>query len=126
MARSINVILETERLLLQHLILYDLDELFVLYRDPEIRRYFPEGVLTREETKEGLEWHMNGHPEHSEMGLWATVHKETGRFIGRCGLFPWEIDGKREVEIAYLLDKAFWGQGLAREAAMGILEYSFE
>jgi ribosomal-protein-alanine N-acetyltransferase len=69
---------------------------------------------------------QNDHPEQSEMGLWATVYKETDRFIGRCGLFPWEIDGKREVEIAYLLDKAFWGQGLAREAAMGILEYSFE
>lgn len=103
----------------------DLDELFALYRDPEIRRYFPEGVLTPEETKEELEWHMHGHPRHPELGLWATIYKKTGRFIGRCGLLPWEIDGKLEVEIAYLLDKSFWGQGLATEAAKGILEYAF-
>lgn len=120
------IILETERLLLRHLILDDLEELFALYSDPEIRKYFPEGVLTHDETKEELEWHMNGHPEHPELGLWATIYKETGKFIGRCGLLPWEIDSKLEVEIAYLLDKEFWGQGLASEAAKGILEYGFE
>ena len=120
------LILETKRLLLRHLVIEDLDELFALYRDPEIRRYFPEGVLTREETREELEWHMNGHPEHPELGLWATVHKETGKFIGRCGLLPWGIDGRLEVEIAYLLDRNYWGQGLATEATRGILQYGFE
>lgn len=119
-------ILETRRLLLRHLVPDDLDELFRLYSDPEIRRYFPEGTLTLEETKEELEWHMNGHPRHPELGLWATIHKETGKFIGRCGLLPWEIDGRLEVEIAYLLDKSFWGRGLATEAAQGILKYCFE
>jgi len=104
----------------------DLNALFRLYSDPEIRRYFPEGVLTLEETKEELEWHMNGHPKYPELGLWATIHKETGRFIGRCGLLPWEIDEKLEIEIAYLLDKSFWHQGLATEAAQGLLKYGFE
>ena len=120
------IILETERLILRHLVIGDLDELFALYSDPEIRRYFPEGVLSFEETKEELEWFLNGHPKHPELGLWATVHKEAGKFIGRCGLLPWQIDGKLEVEIAYLIDKSFWGQGLATEAARGILQYGFE
>lgn len=120
------LILETSRLLLRHLVNDDFDELFALYRDPEIRKYFPEGTLSKEETKEELEWHMHGHPRHPELGLWATVHRETGRFIGRCGLLPWEIDGRLEIEIAYLLDKSFWRQGLATEAARGIMEYGFE
>ena len=119
-------ILVTKRLLLRHLVMEDLDELFKLYSNPEIRRYFPEGVLSYEETKEELEWFLNGHPEHPELGLWATIHKETDKFIGRCGLLPWEIDGKLEVEVAYLLDKDFWHQGLATEAAKGILTYAFE
>ena len=118
-------IFETERLILRHLTLSDLDDLYILYQDPEIRKYFPEGILSYEDTKEELEWHMNGHPEHPELGLWATIHKETGKFIGRCGLLPWEIDGKLEVEVAYLLDKNFWNQGLATEAAKGVLEYAF-
>jgi RimJ/RimL family protein N-acetyltransferase len=126
MTKSQTIVLETERLLLRHLILDDLDKLFTLYQDVEIRRYFPEGILNYEDTKEELEWHMNGHPEYPELGLWATIYKETGKFIGRCGLLPWEIDGRLEVEIAYLLDKTFWGQGLATEAAKGILRYGFE
>ena len=125
MEQPYTIILETDRLLLRRLVIDDLDDLFALYLDPEIRRYFPEGVLTLEETREELEWHMNGHPRHPELGLWATIHKETGTFIGRCGLLPWEIDGHLEVEIAYLLDKSFWHQGLATEAAMGILNYGF-
>jgi ribosomal-protein-alanine N-acetyltransferase len=119
-------ILETKRLLLRRLIMDDLDDLFALYKDPDIRKYFPEGILNFEETKEELEWHMNGHPKYPELGLWATIHKETEKFIGRCGLLPWTIEGQDEVEIAYLLDKSFWGQGLATEAAQGILQYGFE
>lgn len=120
------IILETDRLILRDLVMDDLNDLFALYSDPEIRKYFPEGVLNLEDTREELEWHMNGHPRHPELGLWATIHKETGKFIGRCGLLPWEIDDQLEVEIAYLLDKSFWHQGLATEAARGLLQYGFE
>ena len=118
-------ILETERLSLRRLLPGDLDDLYRLYSDPQIRRYFPEGVLSLDETKEELDWFLNGHPNHPELGLWATIHKPTGRFIGRCGLLPWMIDGRAEVEVAYLLDKTFWGQGLASEAAQAIAMYAF-
>jgi len=118
-------ILETERLILRHLVPDDLDSLFALYSDPEIRRYFPEGTLTYAETKEELEWFLHGHPDHPELGLWATVHKKTGRLIGRCGLLPWTIDQRFEVEVAYLLAKEVWGQGLGTEAAQAVLDYGF-
>jgi RimJ/RimL family protein N-acetyltransferase len=119
-------ILETDRLILRRLLPEDLDHLFALYSDQETRQYFPEGTLTYDETKEELEWFLNGHPEHPELGLWATIHKATGRFIGRCGLLPWTIDGRLEVEVAYLIDKAFWRQGLGTEAARAIAQYGFE
>ena len=119
-------ILETKRLLLRRLVMGDLDDLFALYSDKEVRKYFPEGTLSYEETKDELQWFLNGHPKHPELGLWATIHKESGKFIGRCGLLPWTIKGQDEVEIAYLLDKAFWGQGPATEAAKGIMQYGFE
>jgi len=120
------IILETKRLILRHLAPDDLDSLFALYSDPEVRRYFPEGTLTYEETKKELAWFFNGHPEHPELGLWATIHKETRKFIGRCGLLPWTIEGQREVEVAYTIARGFWGQGLGTEAAQGILNYGFE
>jgi RimJ/RimL family protein N-acetyltransferase len=119
-------ILETERLLMRRLVASDLDDLYALYRDPEIRRYFPEGTLTLEETREELAWSLNGHPDHPKLGLWATTHRPTGQFIGRCGLLPWTIDGVNEVEIAYLIAKPWQRQGLGAEAARALVRYGFE
>jgi RimJ/RimL family protein N-acetyltransferase len=118
------LILETPRLLLRHFEPDDLQSLYALYRDPEIRRYFPDGTRTLAETKEELDWFLNGHPHHPELGLWATVEEASGAFIGRCGLLPWTIDGRPEVELAYLIDKARWGEGLASEACGGIIQYA--
>ena len=119
-------IFETDRLLLRHLELGDLDDLYKLYRDPETRRYYPEGTLTYQETRQELEWFLNGHPEHPELGLWATILKSSQQFIGRCGLLPWMIDGIYEVEVAYMIAREHWGQGLGTEAARGVLDYGFE
>jgi ribosomal-protein-alanine N-acetyltransferase len=119
-------ILETRRLILRRFELEDLDTLYTFYSDPEVRRYFPDGTQTYEYTREELEWYLNGHPKHPELGLWATIHKETNQMIGRCGLLPWVIDQQPEVEVAYLFGKAYWHQGFGSEAAQGILDYAFE
>ena len=117
---------ETSRLILRHQVPADLESLFALYSDPDVIRYIPDAPRTYDETRAELMWHRNGHPEHPELGLWATIHKETNEFIGRCGLLPWTIDGRAEVEVAYLISKAYWGQGLGTEAAQAVLEYGFE
>ena len=117
--------METERLILRLLTMDDLDGLAALYRDPEIRRYFPDGTRTYDQTRAELEWIIDVYYGRYGYGLWATVLKETGAFIGRCGLLPWEIDGRTEVEVAYLLDKGYWGRGLATEAACAIADHAF-
>ncbi len=119
-------ILETDRLILRHQTPADLESLWALYCDPDVRKYIPDAPRTYDEAREELEWHMHGHPRRPELGLWATIHKETGRFIGRCGLLPWTIDQREEVEVAYLLAKAYWGQGLGTEAARAIARYAFD
>ncbi|MBI3242346.1 MAG: GNAT family N-acetyltransferase [Chloroflexi bacterium] len=120
------MILETPRLTLRHQVLSDLDDLWALYCDPEITKYIPDAPRSRPEAQEELEWHMHGHPKYPELGLWATIHKETGKFIGRCGLLPWTIEGQQEVEVAYTLAQDYWGQGLTTEVARAIVEYGFE
>jgi [ribosomal protein S5]-alanine N-acetyltransferase len=119
-------ILETQRLILRPLRMDDLDDLYRLYRDPEVRRYFPDGTRTYDETREELQWIIDVYYGQYGYGLWATIHKPTGAFIGRCGLIPWTFDERLEVEVAYLLDKAYWGQGLATEAARAIVSYAFD
>ena len=121
-----SIILESKRLILRRLVSEDLDALWALYCDPEITRYIPDAPKTLEETRKELEWHKNGHPRNPDLGLWATIHKGTGRLIGRCGLLPWTIEGQEEVEVAYTIARDFWGQGLATEAAQGIVRHAFE
>jgi ribosomal-protein-alanine N-acetyltransferase len=115
-----------ERLLLRHLDPQDLESLHELYRDPVIRKYYPNGIRTLQETEEDLNWFLHGHPYHPELGLWATVERKTGEFLGRCGLLPWEIQGSDEVELAFMIKKERLREGLATEAAQGIIKYSHE
>ena len=117
-------VLNTERLLLRHLEPADLGPLYALYRDPEIRKYYPDGTRTLEETKIELEWFANGHPNRPELGLWATIERESGEFLGRCGLLPWQIQGTDEVELAFMIKRERWREGLASEAAHGIIRYA--
>ena len=119
------VIFETARLIHRPLTMDDVDALAPIYADPEIRRYFPEGTLTREQTKEEIEWIIGNYYGKHGYGLWATVLKETGALIGRCGLIPWQQTSGLETEMAYLLAKPYWGRGLAGEAAGGIIDYAF-
>ncbi|MBK6709514.1 MAG: GNAT family N-acetyltransferase [Chloroflexi bacterium] len=115
-------ILETNRLLLRHLEPDDLDDLFALYQDPDVRRYIPDAPQTLARPKRN--WTGSaGHPRRP----WGCGpdYKPTNQFIGRCGLLPWTIDGQDEVEVAYTIAPSHWGQGLATEAAQAILDYGF-
>ena len=119
-------ILETERLILRRLAPGDLDDLWALYQDPDVTRFIPDAPRTFEAAREEVEWFQHGHPQRPELGLWATIYRATGQFIGRCGLLPWTIEGRLEVEVAYSLARGYWGQGLATEAAQAIAQYAFE
>ena len=137
-------VLETDRLILRPLTVDDLDGLATMYADAEVRRHFPEGTLTRDETREELEWIVDVYYRRYGYGLWATVLRETGTLIGRCGLLPWAVVPGRpggltleaapedpteatriEVEVAYLLAREHWHRGLGSEAARAIVTYAF-
>ena len=119
-------ILETNRLTIRHYIPIDLESLFEIYCDSKVKRYLPDAPATIEKTREELVWFQNGHPEDPRLGLWGIIHKDTGQFIGSCGLLPLTVDGQAETELAYVLASAYWGQGLGTEAAKAVLGYGFE
>jgi len=121
-----DVILETDRLILRRLRADDLDDLARIYADPDVRRHFPEGTLTRDETWDELQWFLAPDPARPRIGLWATIHKPSGKFIGRCGLLHWTIDGRDEIEVAYLLARRYWRQGLGAECAAALVRYGFD
>ena len=48
------------------------------------------------------------------------------RVLGRCGLLPWHIGGKDEVELAFMIKKERWREGFATEASHGIIMHAHQ
>ena len=119
------MIFETERIMVRYLVPDDFESLFNMYSDPEMREFFPDGTLDASQTKEELDWFLNGDPRDSRLGLWALIRKSDNGFVGRAGLLGWDIEGTREIEIAYMIDKDFWRQGLGSEIACGLVRHGF-
>jgi RimJ/RimL family protein N-acetyltransferase len=114
---------ETARLLLRPFTTADFDDLYSLYSDPEVMRYIGAGVRTREETEQGMV-RTADHWSRIGLGMWAVFEKDTGRFVGRCGLQP--LAETPEIEVGYALHREFWGRGYATEGALAALRFGFE
>lgn len=70
--------------------------------------------------------HVSADYRNLGMGFWIVERKEDGRFFRQCGLIPQEVDGRPEMEVAYLFARKFWGQGYATEAARACRDRGFE
>jgi RimJ/RimL family protein N-acetyltransferase len=116
-------VLETERLILRRLTFDDLDELAALYADPETMRFL-DGPRTRQQMWSEIAWCLADY-DRTGRSFWATIHKADNRLVGRCGLLTQTIEGRDEAEVAYMIARPYWGQGLGTEAARAITEYAF-
>lgn len=121
------IILETERLLFRDHTLEDLDPFCALEADPEVRRFVGGRSRTREEAEHRFRDRFL-RPASDRLGLWATVFKPDGRYIGYCGVYPHfgeagPIPG--EGALGFTLAPAYWGRGLATEAALAFVGFGF-
>ena len=120
-------VLATPRLRLRPFTLADHAEHAQIYSDPEVMRYMPRGPMTPPEAHQASQavlTHFIDHWTRYPFGVWAVTDNVTGTLLGQCGLrFLPEIN---EVEVLYLLARAYWGHGLASEAAQAALAYGFE
>jgi RimJ/RimL family protein N-acetyltransferase len=116
-------LLETERLRLRPYRLDDLDDLIGILGDPETMTYYP-APYNREGTLRWIEDNMRRYVADG-FGLWAMEMKETGDFVGDCGPALREVDGEREVEIGWHVDRALWNRGLATEAGAACRDHCF-
>jgi RimJ/RimL family protein N-acetyltransferase len=87
-------------------------------------RYIGEGVSwPAERSREFVERQVALFAER-RFCLWKLLLKEGGSPIGFCGLQP--LRGTPDIEIGWWLARAFWGKGLATEAARVALRDGFE
>jgi ribosomal-protein-alanine N-acetyltransferase len=113
---------ETDRLILRRLDERDIDAIFAMRSDPEVMRFI-RAPQNRAETVNWLNL-VSSRWESDRIGFCAIVEKQTGKFIGWCGL--WQLKETSELEIGYAIAKEFWGKGFATEAARIFLRYAFE
>jgi RimJ/RimL family protein N-acetyltransferase len=118
----VSIRLETERLAIRTFEARDADPWLAMVSDPEVRRFLPAGPLPTIETfQSALERRHALEREHG-YAMWAVDVKETGAFVGQCGLQPVARTGP-EVELAYHFNKAAWNKGYATEAAIPVLAH---
>src|SRR2546422_8952646 len=118
------VILESERLLLREMAPDDLAELSEILGDPETMRFYPR-PFSRDEVDGWIEWCRRSYRDHG-FGLWALILKDTGEFVGDCGLTIQDVDGEKLVEVGYVVKKTHWRRGLATEAALACRDHAFD
>src|SRR2546430_17290395 len=118
------VILETDRLLVREYVEDDAEAFFKLNSDPEVLRFVPDKALRDiDQARQILIDHPMADYRKYGFGRGACILKSTGEQIGFAGLKYLEELG--DVDVAYRLLPAYWGQGLATEAALASVRYGF-
>ncbi len=118
------IVIETKRLRLREYTKDDFDELKKVISDPETMKYY-EKPYDDAGVNRWLNWCINSYAQNG-FGLWAIELKETGQFIGDCGLSLQNIDNEILPEIGYHINKKYWRNGYAKEAGIAVKEWAFK
>ncbi len=116
--------LETSRLRLRQFRGSDFERYSQMLADPEIMKYISQGSpLNRDEAWNNLAL-LLGHWKLKGYGLWAVELKQNNQLIGRIGLY--NPAGWPGTEVGWMLMRAYWGNGYAKEGAAKAAQYAFE
>lgn len=119
-----NIIIETNRLLLRNFTLDDAALIYELNLDPEVTLYTGDPIQDINQAQDVLEQTILPQYALYNHGRWAVHVKTTQEFIGWCGLKA--RPERSEIDLGYRLMKKAWGNGYATEAAYACLKYGFE
>lgn len=110
------IMMQTDRLILRRFCKDDLQDLFEYLSDAEVVKYEPYKPMNLAEVLEELEERI------STDEMIAVELKATNKLIGNVYL------GKRDfesIEIGYVFNKKYWGQGYAKESCNALIEKAF-
>jgi [ribosomal protein S5]-alanine N-acetyltransferase len=116
--------LQSERIALRLVQDSDLADLLIVHSQDDVTRYLP--YKTWNAMTDARAWYeraMKRHAESSALQL-AVLERGSGQTIGTCMLFGFD-ETSGLAEIGYVLGRAHWGRGYAREALAMLLNYAF-
>lgn len=117
--------LETSRLKLRRLHLFDVNETLALRSNPEIMKFIPRPLMTTKE--EALEFisEMDTKINNNSVINWAITTKEEDALIGMIGFYRMKPENYR-AEVGYILSAEFHGLGIITEALKRVIQFGFE
>lgn len=115
--------LETSRLLLRQFTEKDFPAFATMMANKDVTRFINMGQAMDSQQAWRTMAAILGHWQLRGYGLWAVEEKASGRFVGRVGLI--NPEGWPGLELAWALDRPFWGQGYATEAAIAAGNWAF-
>lgn len=90
--------------------------------DAETMRHYPRPFTEAEAAawlrRNRLRW------EADRIGLLAVTLADGGEFLGDCGVTVMNVEGRAAYEVGYPLRRAWWGRGVATEAAAGVRDHA--
>ncbi len=118
--------LTTERLILREFREDDWPAVLAYQSDPEYLRFYPWSMRTERDVKSFvrlfIDWSLETPRKRYQF---AFVLKSTGQLIGNGGVrMPHSY--AQVADLGYELDRHFWGQGYATEAARALVDFAFE
>lgn len=123
----VQVLLETERLVLRQFMEDDAENLFELDSDPEVMRFLnggkptPRGVIETDI----LPRFVCYDERCPGFGFWAAIDKASGDFVGWFSLRPVDKADPREASLGFRLRKEAWGRGYATEGVRALMRMGF-
>ena len=124
------LVLETERLILRPLDFADVDAFFEMDKNPVVHKYlWQTPVNNKDEIVKIIEYVKNQY-KNNTIGRFATVLKTTNEFIGWTGIKfvndHIENGNTNFYDYGYRLNERYWNKGYATEASVAWLNYGFK
>lgn len=119
------MILKTERLILREFNESDWEATLAYQSDPEYLRFYPWTQRTELDVRAFIRMFIDWSRENPrKKHQVAIVLRESGELIGNGGIRKQTADATI-AELGYELDRRYWGQGYATEAARALVDYGF-
>lgn len=115
-------ICETERLIIREQTVEDIDELYRIYDDDDVRSNTESLYEDVNDEIQYVKDYIDKQYRFFEYGVWVLIRKSDGKLIGRAGLS--NRDGFDDVEIGYVIGREYRRCGYAFEALTAIIKYA--
>ncbi len=117
--------LEAQRIALRMLRPGDADEVYAVFSDPHVMRYWSSPPMTEPEQAAGYIEQIHAWFDRRGGMQWGIVERDNDRVIGTVTLCAFSREHRR-CDIGYALASAHWHRGLAGEALGLALDFAFD